>query len=268
MEGIVGMSPFFLALLVSLLLESGMQERAGPAWAEDVIRTYPEGHVLVIKKDQRRMALGKDGKPIHQIKVKKSELDRQFFGFLEGTPDDEVELRFPVPCAVSDRPGTRTYRYDKKTPEGTYRVCQRNGRNDTRNTVALSIGFPNAEDLRAAWKRRRISKQELQDELSRLKRGYCPSYETYLGGWIRIHGPSDKQTRKWRREGVRSCENDPPTDDACRRLSWDEYLRADDADIGVVIPGRHSMGCMVLELTPLFYLYQVIEVGTPVVILP
>ena len=245
-----------------------MSEQEVPDWAEEVIRSYPEGYVLVIKKDQRRMALGMDGKPVREIKVKKSELDRQFFGFLKGTPDDEVELRFPVPCAVSDKSGTRTYRYDKKTPEGTYRVCQRNGRNDTRNTVALSIGFPNALDLRGARKRRHISKQELQDELSRLKRGYCPSYDTHLGGWIRIHGPSDKQTRRWRREGVRACEDDPPKDEACRHLSWKEYLRGDGADIGVVVPGRHSLGCMVLELTPLFYLYQVIEVGTPVVILP
>lgn len=237
-------------------------------WYDDAFERYPDGYVLVVKKDQRSMALGLDGVLVQGLSLRKSELDERLFGDLANSEADEVELSFPVPVAVSDRLGTRTYRYDRKTPEGDYRICNHSDRGHTNHTVALSINFPNESDLKLALDKGRISRDEYRQQMRRLSRGLCPTPDTYLGGWIRIHGPSDEQVKEWSNAGVTSCSKDMPEKKECEELSFEEYLASDNAEIGVVVPGRYSKGCMVLELTPLFYLYKTLPTGTPVVILP
>lgn len=259
--------------VMTMVVQDGVAGPAGanddaPAEFVDILERHPRGYLLIVDKARRRLSLALDGELVETVQVRKSLLDRRFFGSLEGQPEDDTEIRFPVPAAVSDRLGHRTYRYDRKTPEGEYRICNHHDRAHTNHTVAMSINFPNESDLSDALARRRISKKEYDVQMARLKRGLCPTPDTYLGGWIRIHGPSDQQVKEWRNDGVKSCPGDPPDDSQCAELAFEDYLVNDHAEIGVVVPGRFTKGCVVLELTPLFYLYQTLPVGTPVVILP
>ncbi len=234
----------------------------------ELAATYNSGYLLVVVKSSRLLYVAHDGLFLPWVEVTKSNLDQKFFGALASTPDDTVTMRFPVPVAVSDRKEPRTWKWDRKTPEGHYRICNHSHRGKTNYTVALSINFPNLDDLSNALKKGRITRDEFKAQKQRLDAGLCPLPVTYLGGWIRIHGPSDADVIQWREKGVRKCPSHPPVKSECTKISYEEWMKLDNADIGVVVPGRFSKGCMVLELTPLFYLYNTMPVGTPVVILP
>lgn len=266
-----------VALLVDVVPRCAFADdapaNAAPAEAavlprEQALGAHPTGFLLVVEKSQRRLYLARDGAWVTTVTVLKSTLDRKFFGFLEGTADDQVTFTFPVPAAVSDRLGTRTWKWDRKTPEGEYRICNHSDRGHTNHTVALCVDYPRYGDLENALKKGRITKDQYKQQKRRLDAGLCPSPDTYLGGWIRIHGPSDADVIAWRTKGVRQCPSDPPDPAACTQLTYEEYLRKDSPTIGVVVPGRYSKGCIVLELTSLFYLYQTVPDNTPIVILP
>ncbi len=263
----------FLALILIGISGPGTSVLAQPVESQDsalhkALQDHATGYLLVVVKSQRRLYLANEGAWVTSVTVKKSTLDRKFFAFLEGTPDDEVTFQFPVPAAVSDRLGTRTWKWDRKTPEGEYRICNHSDRGHTNHTVALCVDYPRYGDLDHALAKGRITKDQYKMQKRRLDAGLCPSPDTYLGGWIRIHGPNDADVIQWRTAGVRSCPSDPPDKASCTQMTYEEYLRKDNPTIGVVVPGRYSKGCIVLELTSLFYLYNTIPDGTPIVILP
>ncbi|MFH0701235.1 MAG: L,D-transpeptidase [Candidatus Woesearchaeota archaeon] len=76
---------------------------------------------------------------------------------------------------------------DFKTPEGTYSICDKHPSDRFRKF--LEINYPNEKDAKNALEQRRISRREYESIIQNLKKGKCPSPNTYLGGVIGIHGP-------------------------------------------------------------------------------
>ena len=54
----------------------------------------------------------------------------------------------------------------------------------------------------------------------------------------------------------------------CDKVSWNEFRRLENPYANTVLHDRDSLGCVVTELSAIFYLYEVVPVGTPVFIYP
>jgi len=249
-------------LEVSLTLPATNEE----ALLKEQLAAHPEGYVIVVFKSTHLLYLAKEGEVLEGVTVKKSELDKKLFGFLKGSPEDEVTFDFPVPVALSPDPEPRTRRYDKRTPEGEYVICNKNDRASTRFTVGLEISYPNMEDARRARKEGRLRKKDYGRIEYSHRKGRCPPYDTCLGGYIKIHGPSDATLREWRKTPMKECSPFHPEE--CRDLPLNEFLRRDNPYIGVFADEDWTFGCVAAELTTLFYLYNTVPVGTTIVIYP
>ena len=233
---------------------------------EQQLRAHPEGHVIVVFKSSHQLYLARDGEIVRGERVRKSDLDQRLFGFLKGRPDDEVVIDFPVPVALSPVEGRRRKKYDKKTPEGEFFVCEKNNRAHTKFTVALEISYPNLAMAREAREEGWMSKADYDRLAYHLKKGKCPPYDTDLGGYIKIHGPDDGTMARWRKKPLRECLTDDPG--TCRELALDDFLTEDDPYSGMFTSHDWTFGCIAAELTTIFYLYKTVPVGTPVVIYP
>ncbi|MCU0225292.1 MAG: L,D-transpeptidase family protein [Acidobacteria bacterium] len=87
---------------------------------------------------------------------------------------------------LGQRPlGPKTRRGDKRTPEGTYFLCDLRASKYHR---ALWVSYPNLDDAAAALREGRIGRRERDAIAAALERGECPPSSTSLGGLILIHG--------------------------------------------------------------------------------
>lgn len=230
------------------------------------LKKHPTGYLLVIFKSSHLLYLARDGKVIEGEKVKKSDLDGKFYGQFKGKPEDEITISFPIPIALSENIGPRDYRYDKKTPEGEYFVCALNDREDTKYTVALEISYPNAEDAKKALEKGHITRAEYQKIVAAEQNGVCPPPDTYLGGYIKIHGPTDTTIREWGKGKNKVCSSILPS--YCQPMTLDEYLAYETPDNGFVTQSDWTWGCIATEVSAIFYLRKTVPIKTPVIIYP
>jgi hypothetical protein len=125
---------------------------------------------------------------------------------------------------------------DNRTPEGRYRIIQKvvgpfaGAYGEFLGPRWIRLNYPNDDDARAGFRRGAIDKAELQAIVDANRAGTEPPKNTKLGGGIGIHGWSGP----W-----------PGADR--QNLTW---------------------GCLSLQNADLEDLYDRIEIGTPVLILP
>jgi hypothetical protein len=85
--------------------------------------------------------------------------------------------------------GDKQVEGDRKTPEGRFFVCLKQGRGQTRFTRALGLSYPNAEDAERGLAAGLIDKSTHDRIVYEVDRGRQPPWNTALGGEILIHGP-------------------------------------------------------------------------------
>ena len=125
---------------------------------------------------------------------------------------------------------------DNRTPEGRYRITQKL-RGPFPGTYGaflgprwIGLGYPNDQDAEAGLRRGLLTRTQVEQIRAAHRAGAQPPQDTKLGGGIGIHGWSGR----W------------PRDDR-QNLTW---------------------GCITLQNPELEDLYDRVEVGTPVIILP
>jgi lipoprotein-anchoring transpeptidase ErfK/SrfK len=125
---------------------------------------------------------------------------------------------------------------DNRTPEGRYRITQKR-RGPFPGTYGAFMGtrwiglsYPNDQDAEAGLRRGALTKSEVEQIRAAHRAGTQPPQDTKLGGGIGIHGWSGR----W------------PGEDR-QNLTW---------------------GCISLQNPDLEDLYDRVEIGTPVIILP
>lgn len=145
--------------------------------------------------------------------------------------------------------GTKTRRYDSRTPVGSYRICTHN--RSSHYYLSLQIDYPNEADIERALGQKRITRGQAEALRADLAAGDCPSGRTRLGGEIFIHGQLPRLTRQIRREKrARSSRSD---------------LQPGDLD-----PGRlrdfynWTQGCIGMTNPDIRELYKYLPDGTPV----
>jgi murein L,D-transpeptidase YafK len=145
--------------------------------------------------------------------------------------------------------GPKTRRYDGRTPEGSYRICGRNG--GSRYYLSLQINYPNEEDIRRALAARQISAAQAENLRNKLAAGDCPGGRTRLGGEVFIHGQDPKVTRQLRREK--------------RKLPVRAGLLRGDMDPAKLKSFYNwTLGCIALTNPDIRELYKCLPDGTPV----
>jgi hypothetical protein len=125
---------------------------------------------------------------------------------------------------------------DNRTPEGSYRIIQKlvgpftGAYGEFLGPRWIRLNYPNDQDAEAGLRRGLVTKAQVEQILAANRAGTQPLKDTKLGGGIGIHGWSGK----W------------PGDDR-QNLTW---------------------GCLSLQNPDLEDLYDRVEVGTTVIILP
>lgn len=155
---------------------------------------------------------------------------------------------------LGQRPlGHKTRRGDKRTPEGTYVLCDLRASKYHR---ALWISYPNLDDADAALRAGRLGRRERDAIAGALARGECPPANTSLGGLILIHGQQPTLTAtqlvKHRRRPGRVPAGLEPGD--AEPAAMREYL-------------DWTNGCVSLFNPDVRELHALLPVGTPVTIL-
>ncbi len=155
---------------------------------------------------------------------------------------------------LGQRPtGHKSRRGDKRTPEGTYFLCNRTLSKYHR---ALWISYPNLDDAEDALRAGRISRRERDAIAAALARGECPPSGTALGGLILLHGQQPALTatqlarHRKRSEHLPAAFEPGDADPAAMR----EYL-------------DWTNGCVSLFNPDVRELHALLPVGTPVTIL-
>jgi hypothetical protein len=105
---------------------------------------------------------------------------RQLMVFRHGIPEETFTIRLgPNPS------GTKIWRGDNRTPEGTYRICRIK---PSRFRAFMWISYPNRDDARKALEAGQITFGEYDRIVEALRDGDCPPADTALGGLVGIHG--------------------------------------------------------------------------------
>jgi murein L,D-transpeptidase YafK len=98
-----------------------------------------------------------------------------------------------VPCFTGKNPGSKQAEGDLRTPEGVYRVCDRNDHSDFH--LSLGLDYPGIKDAEAAFAEGRIDSATRDAILAAHTAGQTPPWNTPLGGEIYIHGEGTE--RNW-----------------------------------------------------------------------
>lgn len=93
--------------------------------------------------------------------------------------------RYPVVLGANAS-GDKEREGDRRTPEGTFYICTRNGASRYHKFMGLS--YPAPPDAARGLKARRISRAEHDAILEAHRRKECPPWKTALGGEVGIHG--------------------------------------------------------------------------------
>jgi len=93
--------------------------------------------------------------------------------------------RFPVVLG-QNAAGDKEKEGDRRTPEGTFYICSRNGTSKYHKFMGLS--YPAPPDAARGLKSRMISRAEHDAILEAHRKRECPPWKTALGGEVGIHG--------------------------------------------------------------------------------
>lgn len=148
---------------------------------------------------------------------------------------DFSEKKYRV-CLGASSLGPKTKVGDRKTPEGVYYVCCKNM--DTKYHRFLGVSYPGPADAQAALERGDISRSVYEKVRYSARIREAPPWNTALGGWIGIHGYPDK---------------------GFQRL-WMPILHPK--------PDNWTDGCIALWDSEIETVFNAVQIGTPVVILP
>lgn len=97
----------------------------------------------------------------------------------------ELLRRYPVVLAANAA-GHKEREGDRRTPEGAYYICTRNGTSRFHKFMGLS--YPAPRDAERGLKARMISRAEHDAILEAQRKRDCPPWKTALGGEVGIHG--------------------------------------------------------------------------------
>jgi murein L,D-transpeptidase YafK len=75
---------------------------------------------------------------------------------------------------------------DGKTPEGSYVICSRN--RNSKFYLSFGLSYPNTEDAEEGYHNYIINKEQLDEIANAIRDGFCPPWNTPLGGAVMIHG--------------------------------------------------------------------------------
>jgi murein L,D-transpeptidase YafK len=98
---------------------------------------------------------------------------------------DKLLRKFPVALA-SNASGDKEREGDRRTPEGTFYICTRNG--NSRFWKFLGLSYPAPEDAAGGLAAGMITTAESDAILEAHRRKSCPPWKTALGGEVGIHG--------------------------------------------------------------------------------
>ena len=87
--------------------------------------------------------------------------------------------------------GDKEIRGDRKTPEGSFFVCQKVP--NSSYTRGLLLNYPNGEDAERGLAAGLISSSQYRSILQAEATGSTPPFDTALGGYIEIHGARDPE---------------------------------------------------------------------------
>jgi murein L,D-transpeptidase YafK len=93
--------------------------------------------------------------------------------------------RYPVVLGANAA-GDKEVEGDRKTPEGNFYICTRNGASKFHKFMGLS--YPAPPDAARGLKGRKISRAEHDAILEAHRKKECPPWKTALGGEVGIHG--------------------------------------------------------------------------------
>ena len=144
--------------------------------------------------------------------------------------NDVLKRRFPVSLGRRSA-GEKRRQGDFRTPEGEYFISSKHPR--SRFRLFLGLSYPNAHDAGEGLRRKLISRREYEGIRGAIREGREPSWGTALGGTVGIHGEGSKY-----RGFVRK-----------HHINWTD-------------------GCIALSDEDIRALYDLVEVGTPVLIFP
>ena len=88
--------------------------------------------------------------------------------------------------ALGANAGHKQREGDRRTPEGTFRVCVRNPR--SKYILSLGLSYPGVADAKRGLAARQITQKQHDAILYAIRKGKRPPWNTPLGGEIMIHG--------------------------------------------------------------------------------
>ena len=152
-----------LALLLSIVVEVRGQEPPQPGTRAEI--------AITVLKSARRLLL-----------YRGNELIKAYPVFLGSSPK-----------------GDKIKRGDNRTPEGDYRVIEKNP--DSKFHRFITIDYPNVKDADVAYNEGRLSASQWVDILYASTKGIKPPWNTPLGGFLGIHGIGENEKFKLRMIG-------------------------------------------------------------------
>ncbi len=145
--------------------------------------------------------------------------------------------------------GTKTRRYDSRTPDGVYKICAHN--RGSKYYLSLQLNYPNEADIDRALEQKRISGGQAEALRADLASGNCPCGRTKLGGDIFIHGQLPRLTRQLlHQKRVHTTRTDLLPGDLDPSRLKDFY--------------NWTQGCVGMTNPDIRELYKVLPDGTPV----
>ncbi|MFH0823457.1 MAG: L,D-transpeptidase family protein [Pseudomonadota bacterium] len=139
-------------------------------------------------------------------------------------------------CMGLEPSGPKNVVGDLKTPEGEYFICLKNTESSFHKF--LGISYPGERDAQRAYEAGMISR-DTRDLVVRCSAGgKRPPWDTRLGGWVGIHGyPTEENHRMW---------------------------------VALLFPKPHNWtdGCIAMWNYEIDEIWPMVNVGTPVTILP
>jgi murein L,D-transpeptidase YafK len=88
--------------------------------------------------------------------------------------------------AIGANDGHKQREGDRRTPEGTFRVCVRNPR--SKYILSLGLSYPGVADAKRGLAARQITQKQHDAIVYAIRKGKRPPWNTPLGGEIMIHG--------------------------------------------------------------------------------
>ncbi|MDX1387524.1 MAG: helical backbone metal receptor, partial [bacterium] len=123
--------------------------------------------------------------PLKNPRIVVNKGDRRLFLY-----DGETLLRDYAIGLGFEPKGTKLKQGDGKTPEGRYRISEKNPK--SQYYLSLALNYPKAEDGRRGLEAGLISRQEYRAILRSDRNGSTPPWDTALGGEMFIHGHGSK----------------------------------------------------------------------------